>query len=723
LSASHEEYYKKYGKLDMAATKTITSFFRPCARLMLQLGDQLIKNEGIALLELVKNSYDADARKVSITMSNIDNPEEGNIIIEDDGIGMDINIIKKVWMEPGSDFKEKLFKERKRSKRFKRLPLGEKGIGRFGAHKLGKVIELVSKMKNKNEVFVSIDWSVFQDSKYLEDVPVKIYQRKAKVFINNTTGTKITIKNLKCKWDRGMVRDIYRSVNSLCSPFSAPSSFKVKLDLYEHQDWLKGLLSFKEIKDYSLYYVRCIIQNNEIKKFTYRFTPWETMTKLQPREVREDDENFQKVKIMVDEDSEPIDLSKHNIGEVRFEAYIFDRASKILSLGIPDKKGFKDYLNQNGGIRVYRDGVRVYDYGEPGNDWLDLGIRRINVPTKRISNNIILGAIHIKRNQSEALVEKANREGFIENEAYHKFCAAILYTIGKVENFRNPDKELVQNFYGATSKSEPVLSSLAKLRVVVEKKVKNKETKKELIKYIDRIQKDYENINETLLKSAGAGLGLSIVIHEMEKIVKELTLVLKKEKSPERTLYLARHLSQLVEGYTFIIRGSGMRSERLGELIDQALFNMEYRLRVHNVNVLMDYDKTLTHPKLLCSKAFVINNTMNLIDNSIWWLRYYSLRYNIKKKKIFISLSEELPGYTSIVIADNGKGFSMPTDEIIKPFISGKPENAGMGIGLHIVNESMKAQKGLFIFPEQGEFTIPDEFKNGAIQALCFKHS
>lgn len=701
------------------------SAFRPRARIMLQLGDQLIKNESIALLELIKNSYDADANHVHITMEKINDITKGSIIIEDDGVGMDIDIVKDVWMEPGSDYKEQLFSERKRSQKYNRLPLGEKGIGRFGAHKLGDKIELVSKMKGKNEVFISIDWTIFEKSQYLKDVKIEIYERKAEIFTGSQTGTKITIKDIKTSWNRGMVRDIYRSVNSLCSPFSSPSSFKVKLNLCEHEDWLKGLLSWKEIKDYALYYVRCIIQNDEIKKFTYRFIPWETMTKLQQREVKEENEYFQKRKKMVEEVREkgkkrliPINLSIHNVGEIRFEAFIFDRTSKILSLGVQDKKGFKDYLNQNGGLRIYRDGIRVYDYGEPGNDWLDLGTRRVNIPTKRISNNIILGAIHLKRNQSESLVEKTDREGFIENEAYNTLCKAILYTIGVIESFRNSDKEKVQTLYGVTRKSEPVLSSLSEMRSIVENEIKNEEIKNELTKYIDSIQADYEYIQETLLKGAGAGLSLSIVIHEIEKIVGELLLRLQKGRASEKILYLVRHLSQLVEGYSFIIRGSGRKLESLVELIDQALFNIEFRLSAHKIDLIIDYDKPLSNPKVKCAKRFVINNIMNIMDNSIWWLNYYE----IKEKKLFISLSEDLKGYTGIIIADNGKGFSMPTEEMIKPFFSGKPGDAGMGIGLHIVDESMKAQEGMVLFPDWGDFNIPEEFKNGAITALCFKH-
>src|SRR5882724_3657597 len=84
---------------------------KPRARLILQLGDQLIKNESIALLELVKNAYDAGATIVDIHMQKLTDPEHGEITIRDDGIGMDTDIVQNVWLEPGSDYKSQLLEK------------------------------------------------------------------------------------------------------------------------------------------------------------------------------------------------------------------------------------------------------------------------------------------------------------------------------------------------------------------------------------------------------------------------------------------------------------------------------------------------------------------------------------------------------------------------------------------------------------------------------------
>ena len=201
--------------------------FKPRARLLLQLGDQLIKNENIAVLELVKNSYDADARNVTIKMERVDEKGKGRIEILDDGIGMDETIIKNVWLEPGSDYKANLFKKNKRSPTYNRLPIGEKGIGRFGVHKLGDKIELITRKKDENEIVVEIDWQEFAKNKYLEKAEINITGRTPEYFKRNRYGTRIIITQLRTAWDRRMVRDLSRALFTLSSPFKTVDHFSM----------------------------------------------------------------------------------------------------------------------------------------------------------------------------------------------------------------------------------------------------------------------------------------------------------------------------------------------------------------------------------------------------------------------------------------------------------------------------------------------------------------
>lgn len=707
--------------------KEIPVSFKPRARLLLQLGDQLIKNESIALVELVKNSYDADANIVNIYMENVDDPKKGVIIIEDDGYGMSADTVKNVWLEPGSDFKTQKIKNLEVSPKYERLPIGEKGIGRFGVHKLGSIIEMTTKSKETKEVFVKIDWTDFDKYKYLEDVPIVIIERDDPLlFKEGKTGTNILISNLRKKWERGIAREVKRSITALASPFDVNDSFKPSFDIIDKPAWFAGLLDWKDVKDYSLFRFKVKIEGNSIIEFEYSFTPWASMTKLFPRTITDKDsviETFRTLKYIEGENQGKInDLSAYNIGPITFEGYIFDQDPFILKMGVADKVGFKKYLKTNGGIKVFRDNLRVYDYGEPENDWLGLDYRRFQQPVKRISNNNILGAVSLNRKESDDLIEKTNREGFVENDAYVSFKNALIHSILLVENVRDKDKRKLREVYGPTPKSSPVMSTLGDAKKYVEEKVKDTEIKTQIIKYFNKIEADYKTVSENLLKAAGAGLSMSVVVHEVEKIIYEVEKVLKSEKASDRVLNLVKHLSSLIDGYAEIIRKSSQTSENLIQIIDQSIFNTEFRLDSHKIEIVKDYKGFKGKSKIKVAKNLLIGTIMNLIDNSIYWLdqRGYKAVENKEKfkKKIFISIVEE-EKYLNLVIADNGTGFLIATDDITEPFVSAKP--GGMGLGLHIASEIMEAQNGRLIFPEYGDYELPDEFKYGATIVLAFK--
>ncbi len=709
-----------------ANEREIIAKFKPRARLLLQLGDQLIKNESIALLELAKNAYDADASVVSIIMRQPDSLEDCYIEIEDDGFGMNADIVENVWLEPGSSFKQEQYEERKITPKFHRLPIGEKGIGRFGAHKLGNVIEMTTKRANDKEVYVKIDWRQFLREKYLEDVPIKIIEREQpEYFTNGRTGTRILIKGFRKLWERSMARDVQRAITSLTSPFDSVDSFTPMFDVIDKPGWFDNILTWDGVKDYALFQFDVTMQGSSVTDFTYKFTPWASMTKLRERVVGISDplvENYLTIK----NDNDPIQLNRYEIGPIHFKGYIFDMDTFIMKMGVSDKTGFKNYLKTNGGIRVFRDGLRVYDYGEPENDWLSLDYRRFQQPSKAISNNQIVGAIEINRADSASLEEKTNREGFVSNDAYNAFKNAILHVIDIVEILRQTDKKNLKEIYGPTAKSEPVMSLLGEAQRYIEEKIKDSEVKEEIKKYLYKIEQDYKIVTDNLLKAAGAGLNMSVVIHEVEKIIYEVDKVLKAEKASDRALKLVQHLSSLIDGYAELIRKSDLVNENVLKIIDQALFNAEFRLETHKIEVIKQYKKDDFAPTVRCKLArnLMISTIMNLIDNSIYWLDQKEYRKIENKeefaKKIYINVNVET-NYINIIFADNGTGFLLPTEEITEPFVTGKKNGAGMGLGLHIASEVLSAQGGKISFPDADEYELPEEFKHGAIIVLSLK--
>lgn len=691
--------------------------FKSRARLMPQIGDQLIKNESIALLELVKNAYDADAPNVWVEMWDIDKPKTGKIVVRDNGDGMDLFTIENSWMEIGTDNKKNLLEEYIASNKksaLGRLPMGEKGIGRFGVHKLGNKITLVTRMQDKKEVVVKIDWTIFEKFDYLEQVPITVIEREPEYFIGEQKGTYIEITDLKNVWTRGKLRDVYRSVMSLQSPFESIQSFKVYFET-NHSEWLEGLLTIDKIRDHALFFADAVIEGDEIIELNYEFKPWKVLSKLEEKQIsrthiqmcREERVNNKKV-------LKSIDLSELSIGRVRMKLMIFDLDNTILSYGVSDKKGLKEYLKNNGGIAVYRDNIRIYEYGDSGNDWLQLESKRINAPGTTLSSKITIGAIYLDRQDSSGLIEKTNREGFVENEAFEEFRYAIINAIEKIQTLRNIDKDLLKKYYGPSGKAEPVLSSIEDLRVVVDKNIDDTKLRNLIHKSLRNIEIDYKNITDVYIRSASAGLSLSVVIHEIEKIIAELRAAIMSENSTEHVKNLVYDLSRVTDGYASVIKSKKQSFVNASELLDDALFNVKYRLKVHEIGVDIPYQEKKIKDKIKCASNLVIGTIMNLVDNSIYWLTYS----HVENKKMYFDISMDYEGFITIIVADNGYGFTLPTDQIVKPFVTDRV--GGMGLGLHLADEIMKSSGGRLIFPDEGDVYLPDEFKRGAVVGLSF---
>jgi signal transduction histidine kinase len=678
--------------------------------MLLLLGDQLIRDPGIAVFELVKNAYDADSPDCTVTMTKVSDKIAGSIVVEDSGTGMDIETVATVWLEPGTDFRSKQRDRGLRTPSFHRSPIGEKGIGRFAAHKLGLRVRLATRKKGHPEVHVDIDWERFEQKTYLADVAVNVKERKPEVFKGSRTGTKIEITRLRNDWTRGMVRDLSRAVTSICSPFDESGAFVPRLIVsdQEESDWLRGLLKVEEVKAYSLFHVSGKIEGDRFT-YDYDFNPLAAMKeRVQPRSEHGVSCRLQKRE---GRKNRILDLRQHSIGPVDVQLYIFDREPQVLALGVTDKKGLKDFLDTVGGIRVYRDGIRVYNYAEPGDDWLGLDSRRVNIPTARISNNLVIGAVSLDLAQSKELVEKTNREGFVDDSAFRLFHDAVLGAIEQIETERFKDKRRIRQAYAKGRLREPVLEDIGALRDLVQKK----EGLKEISPYLDRIEADFTAIRDRFLTSASAGLSLTIVIHEVEKGIANLLKAAKKYEAAAPVLELAKHLADLVEGLGALARRSGEAKETASSLFRLAHFNTQLRLEAHGVGLTSNMSPDF---EAKCSKRLVVATLMNLIDNAIWWLdNKWGPDSRPGQKRLFIGTSNDFAAGPAIVVADNGPGFIDPPEYLVEPFISRKPD--GMGLGLHLADQVMKVQGGRLAFPERDDVSLPDGF-DGAVVALVF---
>ncbi len=687
-------------------------------RVLSHLGEDLIKNESIALFELIKNSYDACANNCFVEFTF-----EGSILkklsIEDDGFGMTKDIIEKVWLVVGTDNKKGVVEPNDCG----RIPLGEKGIGRLGIHKLGNKISLTSKSSNKSEVEVYIDWNFLNSATSINDFQIDVNENPSPKVFKQGTGTKIVIEDLKTNWDRRQLREVYRNITSLNSPFSNNNdSFRVIAT--SNSNVFEGLPDFEDIKNNALYFGHCKMVGDRIIDFKYEFKPWATLNKVDKGRIVTLDDLIEEDKLIKGWDSETrkfidIDLDSSKIGPIEFDIIIFDTDAQIFSYVNAEKTSLKTYLKENGGIRVYRDGVRVYNYGERDNDWLGIDIQRVRRVGGNVSNNIIIGSVKIDRKNSFGLTEKTNREGFIENDSYHVFNDAVNYALSLIVRERNNDKSLLTSLYKKHKAVEPVLSDLSEVISLVDQKVDNKEgTKDEILKYLYRINDQYKEVKEVLIKSANAGLNLGIVIHELDKLISELAGSIERNEK-EKSIRLSLSLEKIIRGYSAMLKKSDIKLQPLSEIVSIALDNYEFRFSDHSISIISNWRNSKLEAYL--ARAEAISVVTNLLDNAIFWLSY------ARKSDRYISvyITDEIRGYNTIVVSDNGPGFNLPLDVAVEPFQTGKPHNIGSGLGLHVAKEMMNAMKGkLLLISDENEIDFPKPVRenkvNKAIVALCF---
>ena len=197
----------------------------------------MISDQAVGLIEIVKKSYDADATLVTVTLENLEDQIETCITIVDDGFGMTREDIENKWLSPAVDFKER-DKQANRLTSRGRLPIGEKGVGRFAVHQLGHHMELVTRAQDQPEQVLEIDWDAFEDGdQYLDNISIKVTERDPVFFPEQKTGTRIKIARARVQWNRTILRKVHRTLRRLQSPLKEERhQFRVSLECPEYPE-------------------------------------------------------------------------------------------------------------------------------------------------------------------------------------------------------------------------------------------------------------------------------------------------------------------------------------------------------------------------------------------------------------------------------------------------------------------------------------------------------
>lgn len=690
--------------------------FSVSPRILAHLGEELIKSDVAALTELVKNSYDADALQCKVSFKLDDNEQLTQISVSDNGMGMTYDDIKKKWSVIGiGDKKASVCSP------LGRYPLGEKGIGRLGVHKLGSRIKLYTKTAFSPEVHVLLDWINLEQAASLKEQTFEVRElERPQLFKDGTHGTRIVISALKSPWDKQKIQLIQSELSSLNSAHTGTNEeFRLEIECSK-PDWLLEFIPQTDIKQkYGMYFCSCEMSGSKITSFCYEFHPEKTDTKVDKRLFRLNDfkaDDREIYKLLKGSKKEIIDLGRFSIGTVRLEAVIFETDRKVFKLTTDNNRALKQYLEQNGGVRVYRDGMRVYDYGEKDNDWLGLNISRVHRLGGGISNNIIIGEVLLNRKDSTDLKEKTNREGFIENEAYQCFRDAVCYAMNIFIRERNVDKaRLSKNTRNSSKRSGFDLEvSIQEAKDTACKLIKDPENQNEMLAILDKVLRNYNRTREVLIRSANVGLNFSTVLHELEKATRVLIDAL--DRQDYRTAQsIGIRLSAIIESFTRLTITKKAEEFPIARLFKFIKAGLYYRFRDHNIS-LQCPDSAMTVYEVY---GVIQSLLLNLLDNAVFWLKIS----DIKNRKIAVFGSEYKEGYRSLVVADNGPGFNIPEDIAVEPFVSGKPDGMGMGLGLHIVNQYLISIGGKLDFPDINSLKLPDGIVaadyTGACVAIC----
>jgi len=509
--------------------------FSVSARTARLIGQENFTNAEGAIIELVKNGYDADAKLCLVIFDipfpnipevlsikefdslelepplkkgfhfentifkikeNLDQEilaelksffyKKNSIYIIDNGDGMDDITIENHWMTIGTGNKEKDYISQDG-----RVKTGAKGIGRFALDRLGALTRLWTRpKKGENGYKWIMDWQQFEaPGLILSDIKAsllseenlsldRIIRKKFSLlpFVNNfgqdifEKGTLIQIKNLRDNWSQREIQNVYKSLEALIPPKELRIPFRV------FQGDIQNPKSFGEVETafFNEYDYKCFarynstdltvtidIERNELEMSTVKARFKHLFDDVvEPYDLKTLEEKEFTIKKTV---NQILKWSKNKENEERLrEVGDFDFTFYFIKNNISRKEDYPiksfnssertSVLNRFGGIKIYRDSFRVRPYGDPGNDWLDLGRRASKSPAGpgqrigdwRVGSNQVAGIINISRIHNEQIIDKSDRGALVENLTFTLFKNIIT---GIIHEFEYDRTKILNPFY------------------------------------------------------------------------------------------------------------------------------------------------------------------------------------------------------------------------------------------------------------------------------------
>ena len=384
------------------------------AGLVSRLGTELVSRKETALAELVKNAYDADATRVDVLFEDADAPG-GRLEISDNGTGMTRETLIEGFMRLSSTIKE----QEPTSPRYGRQRAGRKGIGRFAVQRLGRHFEVTTQTLDSTRALrVRIDWDEFTGGTDLTSVASRIDE----VEKTRPEGTVLVIEDLRDGWTDATIRRAFRYVSDLLQPFplkaltqdaearaEADPGFEPHFFRSADGDVETVADEQGQFLDLALAVIRGRVDEQGRGQWSVSSTQFPDAD--QPLVPIGKDPN---------DPTTPFSVLR----DVEFEAYYYIEAPGLIPRA--SRKTIREWLLKQGGIRVYRNGFRVYPYGEPTNDWLGnnyIESKRLILPP--FSNTNFYGIVELTDPAGVRFEETASREGLVQNRAFEELATFV----------------------------------------------------------------------------------------------------------------------------------------------------------------------------------------------------------------------------------------------------------------------------------------------------------
>ncbi len=403
--------------------------FSTHAELKNVIGQDLINDDNIAVVELVKNSIDAGAFSVVISFldylpsgSNLSGPV---ILIEDDGSGMGPDDVKDKWLNIA-------YSEKKGKTGKGRMLAGNKGVGRFACDRLGGRLDMFTRRRGLGLVHLEVDWTAFESKQGVKDTiqKVSVYQsaatsadmRKQLGLTVGATGTVLAISSLRQRWDRDKLRQLRRDLQRFVNPIAAfdKSGVEIKLRV--------PALEEPDLRVPAYDRVNGVIENQVFRTLKFRTSYIELVLDTSGRHLTTElFHDGARVYRLVEETDEFAPLK--GVGVVLHYMNSYKKAYFKRQTG--------QHLVDFGSVFLFVNGYRIAPYGDRDNDWLKLDNRKAQGTGRHLGVREVLGVIDV-RDKTTQLRVVSNREGVVRNDAYARLTSTdgLAYTaLKRLERF------------------------------------------------------------------------------------------------------------------------------------------------------------------------------------------------------------------------------------------------------------------------------------------------